>query len=409
MRVLHWYPNLLGGGGIAKAVLALVRSQARLGADVGVAAVKLNGPPIHEAMFGGRDVALLEWESGWAVRGGGIFARWVSQEAARSLRAFRPDIVHVHGEPSPDNLWVPLLFKCPIVLSPHGGFHPMVLKSPTTIKRLYSFLAKPMLYRRVRAFHALSKLERADLIRLLPNALVYCAPWGPNIQTPLSLPAKDPARPDGVVRFVFVGRLDVFTKGLDFLLEAFAGVEARLRQRRQIELTLVGPDWGGGRAWLEGRKEHLRITSRLSFTGAVPGEEVGRILRQSDIYVQLSRYDGYPFSVTEALSAGKPAVLSATIGHATYPEVTSLPHVRVVPLRANEAADAMTDFALRLPELNALAEQHRAKAQAFCSWDRVAGLHLQVYESMWNARETSEKTPSRKEWLPDPSIKVGRA
>jgi glycosyltransferase involved in cell wall biosynthesis len=141
----------------------------------------------------------------------------------------------------------------------------------------------------------------------------------------------------------------------------------------------------------------------------VPGEEVGRILRQSDIYVQLSRYDGYPFSVTEALSAGKPAVLSATIGHATYPEVTSLPHVRVVPLRANEAADAMTDFALRLPELNALAEQHRAKAQAFCSWDRVAGLHLQVYESMWNARETSEKTPSRKEWLPDPSIKVGRA
>jgi glycosyltransferase involved in cell wall biosynthesis len=215
------------------------------------------------------------------------------------------------------------------------------------------------------------------------------------------------------VRFVFVGRLDVFEKGLDFLLEAFAEVEARLRERRQIVLTLVGPDWGGSRAWLERRKEQLGITSRLVFTGAVSGQEVGRTLHQSDIYVQLSRYDGYALSLTEALCAGKPAVLSATVGQASYPEVTSLPHVRVVPLRTKEAADAMADFALRLPELKTLAEQNRAKAQAFCSWDRVAGLHFQIYQNVRRAGEAPEKRPSRGGWLRGrssalPSIKLGQ-
>jgi glycosyltransferase involved in cell wall biosynthesis len=410
MRILHWYPNFLAGDGVAKALLGLLESEARLGADIGIAAVKRNAPPPRDAMYAGSGVTLLEWEPRRAAGSGGLFARWLPPETARALRAFRPDIVHVHGVFDPNTHWVPWLFGCPIVLSPHGGFHPMVFtKSQSAAQKLYFSAARHMVYRRVRAFHALSRLERADLIRLLPGAVVYCAPLGPSVRTRLSV--SEGARADDAVRFVFVGRLDVFTKGLDFLLEAFAEVEARLRGRREIVLTLVGPDWGGGQAWLEHRKEQLGITSRVIFTGVVPGADVGPILHQSDIYVQLSRYDNYTLSLTEALCAGKPAVLSAMVGHASYPEVTSLPHVRVVPLRANEAADAMADFALRLPEFKALAAQNRAKVQAFCSWDRVAGLHLQIYESIRRAG-MPEKRPSRGQSLPEqasvlPSVKLG--
>lgn len=395
MRVLHCHPHFLAGGSVANAVLGLAQSQAGLGADVGVAALSRTDPPRFEPMDRGSGVRLLQWEPGRTAGGAGILARWVPQDAARALRAFHPDVVHVHGELSPDNVWVPLLFKGPIVLSPHGGFHAMVFpNSPNPVNKHFS-IAKHLLYRRVRVFHALSKLERADLMRLLPGATTYCAPEGPGIRTQVHLQPTEGDRPDDVVRFVFVGRLDVFTKGLDFLLEAVAEAEARLRERRRITLTLVGPDCGESRAWLVSRKKRLGIASRVTFTGEVPAEEVGRILRQSDVYVQLSRYDDFALGLTEALCAGKPAVLSATAGHASYPEVASLPHVRVVPLAAKDAAAAMTDFALRLPEFKALAEQNRAKVQAFCSWDRVAGLHLQIYESIRRVGKAPEKQPSR--------------
>ncbi len=395
MRILHWYPNFLGGGGVANAVLGLALGQARLGAEIGVAAVKLTGPPLYERMENA-GVSILEWEPSYTLRSAGIFMRWVPRGAAHALRAFSPDVVHVHGEFNPDNLWVPRLFKRPIILSPHGGFHPTVFtKSRSAIKRVYFSAAKHLLYRRARALHALSGFEREHLIRLLPDARVYCAPLGPNIRTQLDMRHSGATRRDAEVRFVFVGRLDVFTKGLDVLLEAFAEVERRLRGRRQVALTMVGPDCGGSRAWLERRKGELGIVSRVVFTGSVLGEEVARTLHQSDVYVQLSRYEGYALSITEALCAGKPAILSANVGHASYREVTSFPHIRVVPPSAKEAADAMVDFALRLEELRHLGAQNRAKLQAFCSWERVAGLHLAVYEGVLRTNKDADKRPSR--------------
>jgi glycosyltransferase involved in cell wall biosynthesis len=395
MRVLHWYPNFLGGGGVANAVLGLAVGEARLGADVGIAAVKVSGPPLYEPMDRGRGVTILEWEPAYTLRSAGVFVHLVPKRAAHALQVFEPDLVHVHGEFNPDNLWVPRLFKCPMVLSPHGGFHPVVFaKSRRTAKRLYFSAARHLFYRRVRALHALSGFEREHLVRLLPGTQVYCAPQGPNIRTPLSVPWSGRTRTAGEVRFVFVGRLDVFTKGLDLLLEAFAEVERRLRGRRQITLTLVGPDWSGGRATLEGWKQQLGITSPVVFTGSLPSEEVTHTLHDSDIYVQLSRYEGYALSITEALVAGKPTILSTGVGHASYAEITSLPHVRIVPPDVQRAADAMVDFALRLGELNLLADQNRAKVHAFCSWERVARLHLDVYDSIRRAAEVADGAPS---------------
>ncbi len=396
MRVLHWYPNFLGGGGVANAVLGLAVSEARLGAEIGIAAMKQSGPPLYEPMDRSSGVTVLEWEPAYTLRSPGVFVHWVPKRAARTLQLFEPDLVHVHGEFNPDNLWVPRLFKCPIVLSPHGGFHPAVFaKSRRTVKKLYFCAARHVFYRRVRALHALSGFEREHLVRLLPGTQVYCAPQGPNIRTPLSAPRSGRTRTAGEVRFVFVGRLDAFTKGLDLLLEAFAEVERRLRGRRQITLTLVGPDWGGNRAALERKKQQLGIASPVVFTGSLPSEEVTHTLHHSDIYVQLSRYEGYALSITEALVAGKPTILSAAVGHASYAEITSLPHVRIVPPDVQGAADVMLDFALRLGELNLLAEQNRAKVHAFCSWERVARLHLEVYESIRLAAGVADGEPSR--------------
>jgi glycosyltransferase involved in cell wall biosynthesis len=380
MRILHWHSNCLSGGGVANAVLVLAESQVRLGTEVVVAAAKPSGPPLYGPLEMGAGVTVIAWQPLWTCELSGIAVRGVPGEAVRRLRAFRPDLVHVHGAFNPENLWVPILIERPIVFSPHGGFHPDVFANRRRLpKHLYFNIEKRLLHNRVRAFHALSTAEVADIAHRLPGRRVYCVPQTSNMAAELWRVREVRPRSDNRVRYVFVGRLDVVTKGLDILLGAFAEAERRLAGR-EITLTLVGPDWRGSLAWLRRRTEGLGIARRVVLTGAVSSREVASILHQSDIYVQLSRHDGFPVSVSEALLAGKPVILSQGVGHASYAEVASLPHVRVVPPRPREAVEAILDFAHRIAELRKMAEQCRAKVAEFFSGERIAGLHLETYE-----------------------------
>jgi glycosyltransferase involved in cell wall biosynthesis len=186
---------------------------------------------------------------------------------------------------------------------------------------------------------------------------------------------------DNATRFVCVGRLDVFTKGLDILIEAFANAVGRLNGNRAT-LTLVGPEWKGGMAWLQRRARELGIAGRTVFTGPLPGAEVASILRRSHIYVNLPRHDAFSLSVAEALLAGKPAILSKAVGPASYPEIAALPHVRVVPLSINETTDAIVDFARRLGQLRHAADQCRERIREFFSWESIGGTHLAAYEKI---------------------------
>jgi glycosyltransferase involved in cell wall biosynthesis len=134
--------------------------------------------------------------------------------------------------------------------------------------------------------------------------------------------------------------------------------------------------------WLKNRALELGIGDQITMTGAVPGRGVASILQQSDVYVQLSRHDGFPLSVSEALLAGKPAILSDAIGTTSYHEVALLPHVRILPPRIKEAADAIADFAQRLPELRRTADQYQRVIREFFSWVRIAGLQLDMYDQI---------------------------
>ncbi len=388
MRVVHWYPNLFGGGGVANAVLGLTRHQAALGAEVAIAAAAPSGPPLYEPATADERVAIIEWQPVWTFRRGGLLWRRMSAQGAARLRALEPDIVHVHGELVPDNLRVPRLFTCPLVISPHGTFHPAVfVKSRSLAKRLYLEIARRRLYRRAAAFHALSPFEAEHIARVFPGGKVYCVPQGPGTAGRLAddQPGEgttrcgdaDPPDPD-TTRFLFVGRLDIYTKGLDLLLTAFAEAQRRCPAQR-LALQMVGPEWRGSLAWLRWRARELQIADRLRFSGSLPGHAVVQALRQCDVYIQLSRHDSFPLSVVEALLAAKPAILSSAVGPVAYPEVARLPHVRVVPPDAAAAAAAMSEAVQRLHDLSAAATQHQGALREFFSWDRAARKQLETY------------------------------
>jgi glycosyltransferase involved in cell wall biosynthesis len=379
VRVLHWYPNFLAGGAVANAVFGLAEAQAAHGADVVIAAAESSVPLMYGPLRP-QGARVHSWRPSWAIRGIGAQRRGMKNDERRRLMNLAPDVVHIHAEFNLDNFWAPRLFSCPLVLSPHGAFNPVVLvKTRRWTKRAYALVATRRLYRHV-TFHALSLFERDHIEALVPNARTYCAPQGPGPLVDLGGTPPQPFDSSSTVEFITVTRLDVYTKGLDLLLPALS---TALRSRpNSAMLTLVGPDWNGGRARLEAQAEGLGILDRIRFSGAVPPAAVGVLLANASAYVQASRHEGLSLSVTEALLAGKPTIMTNVNGAAAYDEVASLPHVRIVAPESDQLATAMIEYIDEIHQLAVEGQRARPALSNLFSWTRVAQLHLEKYAEL---------------------------
>jgi glycosyltransferase involved in cell wall biosynthesis len=379
MRVLHWAPGFLAGGAVANSIVGLAEAQARAGADVVIAAAEVDklhvyGEPTLELS------TVARWQPSWTITKFGLQLRGLGKASRRKLAHVNPDVVHIHAEFNPDNCWPRYLFSRPLVLSPHGAFNPVVLTSSKRhMKRAYINVAQRLLYGHT-TFHALSPLEREHIAAVLPRARIYCVPQGPGSPVDVTSPAPARHAASTVVEFVTICRLDVFTKGLDLLLEAFAVAVAARPSR--AALKLIGPDSDGGRTALEEQARRLQVHDLVSFTGVVPSSEIGSHLADAGAYIQASRNEGLSLSVTEALLAGKPTIMSSANGASAYAEVASLPHVRVVDPDVEQLTAAIIDFIDHIDELADAAMSARHDLSEFFSWDRVARAHLQTYAQL---------------------------
>lgn len=367
---------------MANAVLGLALAQARGGAEVRIAAADEGGRPMY-GDASDAETFTLPWKPRWRVHVGPLVLRGVPRSLRREVRAFAPDVVHAHAEFNPDNIWALRLGgrDAVVVLSPQGAFDPGVFrKSRARSKRLYSLVASKALYERLTAFHALSPREDEQVRAIAPHVSRYVLPQGGG-PAALGRSGASPA-PTSVTKLLFVGRLDVFTKGLDLLLQALAGL---VRDRIPVHVTLVGPDFRGGRSRLETLAAALGVAPAVSFTGALTGGAVALALDDADCVVLPSRHEGLSLAATEALLRGKPLVLSSQTGHASYPEVSGAPSVLAVAPTVAGIELALRTACARRDELRELALRHRPVFAELFSWDRIARRHLENYEQLRSA------------------------
>lgn len=380
MRVLHWYPGFMRGGAVSNAVRGLALAQSQLGASVAIAASRSEGPPLYYPLTDLGSVKILEWDPLFTFRYRKILLRVLNKRIVWECLDFNPDIVHIHGEFNPDNLRVPFLFNRPIILSPRGGFHPVVMeKSLKYFKKVYFRLAQGICYKHVCAFHALSPMESGHISSLVKKCTVYCVPQGPNLRLMEKGYSSETGNKVDSINLIFVGRLDVFTKGLDLLIESVAHV-LKVWGEKKLHLVLVGPDLNGGQEQLESLANQLNIRNAITFTGTLTGHDLRRVLESSDIYIQLSRHEALSSSALEALFMKLPAILSESVGLVSYPEVGNLPHVKKVKANVQDVSMAIIEFSRRIVELKKNADAASPQLEAFFSWERSAKKHLENYE-----------------------------
>ena len=134
------------------------------------------------------------------------------------------------------------------------------------------------------------KIESSNLIHT--KVVHLCNPC-------LNEPVKEiNANPDNY--FLYLGRLSS-EKGIELLIKAFINIES--------SLYIVGK--GPEESRLRKLAEELGLTNKVRFLGFKSGDELNKIIYNSIAVVLPSqRYENGPYSAIEALSMGKPLIVS---------------------------------------------------------------------------------------------------
>lgn len=320
LRVVHVASRCAAEGtsGVDAVVYFLSRAQAALGHDVQVVSVDALTECAPDAMApGGPSVGLvLERDRGvWqALRAGNLAAlvRPRRTLVARVLAA-RPDVVHFHSVHLPEHVGLAAVLRqhgIPYCVTTHGGLSPHARRRGRVRKALFAWLCERHYLNHAAFVHALTADEAAAVRAYgLHTRIVTVA----NGFDPSALqPPRNPyvlgafgARSVSGRLFLFVGRLDTTTKGLDLLVDALAAAAAP-----GARLAVAGPDWHGQQAALERRTAALGLSGRVRFVGPAVGQHKADLFGAADVFVHPSRSEGVSLSVLEGAARGTPCLLT---------------------------------------------------------------------------------------------------
>jgi phosphatidyl-myo-inositol alpha-mannosyltransferase len=285
----------------------------------------------------------------------------------RELRAFAPDVVHVHEPVAPVVGWDVLTSAdAPLV----GTFHAY---SEAKLPHFGAYLAGARrklnrLGARIAVSEAAAWTGRrfyGGHYRIVPNGVALPAGGVP--------PAPRPA-PDEPLRIAFVGQV-VERKGLPVLLRAFEALRAQV----PVELTIVGTTQ-------EEIAPLLVDTAGVRALGRVDDAARHAALVESDLLAAPSLGgESFGMVLTEAFAAGRPVVASDIAG---YRDVVADGQDGLLVPRgdATRLAETLRDLALDRERIARLGAAAGRSAERY-AWPRVAA---RVVESYDDARAVPE-------------------
>ena len=220
-----------------------------------------------------------------------------------------------------------------IGLMPHGSFHALVLEKNKSFKKMYLTIACKLMAHRKVALIALTETEKQDSHKATRTRLPILI-FGPVILRPENENAISQTRLIDVPRILYIGRYDIQTKGLDTLIEI-----AKLMKNDKIIFQLRGPSKSSGYRWLKKEITKFGLEKTVDLGDVVFGDEKTDLIRRASLFMLLSRNEGMPLSVIEALSYGCPAVVT---------EATNVPKYSVRPSPVVFVERAPEDIAIKM-------------------------------------------------------------
>jgi glycosyltransferase involved in cell wall biosynthesis len=294
-------------------------------------------------------------------------------ELRRVIRAFCPDVVSTHsskagwlGRIAARSLGVPVIFTA------HGwAFTEGVSKAAGAAYRFAERLVAPLAHRIITVSDYDRELAlQAGLAE--PHQIISIHNGVPDVQV------RPPDRRTQEVKLIMVARFEE-QKDHATLISALAGLR---NLRWTLQFVGDGP--------LKSRTEELasshNVRDRIEFVGS--RSDVAALLASADVFLLISKWEGFPRSILEAMRAGLPVVASDVGGvrESVEPLVSGflIPRYGVAPLA--EALRALIGSAdLR----RSLGRNGRMRFERCFTFDRMLAKTLAQYESVVGSRATS--------------------
>lgn len=283
------------------------------------------------------------------------------------IKAFQPDIIHVHGWGEGFAFYqtrILSFFSVPVVLTLHG-----LLEQPS-----YHTSHCVKLLQRASAVIAVSQDVQNDFLnrgfahkklRVIYNGVRISENW----QSASFLHQKN---------IVMVGRLSP-EKCFD---QAFYAMRLLIEKYPDMKMTLVG----GGPLFgvLLALREKLNLVDVVEMTNFVAPKAVAQYLQQADIVVIPSQYESFCLVAVEAAIQGRPVVASSVNGlkEVVEDQVTGL----LVPPENPEAlAKAIETLLLDPTMAHRLGVAARERAMRFFSIEGATNKYIALYHTVLEA------------------------
>lgn len=221
-------------------------------------------------------------------------------------------VFHIHGG------WVPVFSRIaaflkkhdiPYVFTPHGAYNTVAMERSSFTKKIYFHLFEKNLIRHASRIHCIGQSEVSGLNRIFRSGKTMLLPYG--FQMELQPVASNVNKHELIIGFV--GRLDIYTKGLDLLIDAF---ELFHQQHRCSKLWIIGD--GPEKSKLAAMVERKGLNGSVTLFGSKFGTEKDALIKEMHVFAHPSRNEGLPSSVLEACHFGVPCIVSEATNVAEY-------------------------------------------------------------------------------------------
>lgn len=359
-RILFVTPRYLPTmGGVQNHIYQVSRRLTAMGIDVTVLTTNPNNRlPAEEIMEGVR----IRRVPAWPTNGDYFFAPQIYP----IIRNGSWDIIHVqsyHTFVAPLAMWAAWRSGIPYVTTFHGGGHSSQFRN--NMRGVQQSMLRPFLAR-ANKLVAISDFEIplfSKRLRLSEKqfALIPNGADLPELSNDESIPVEE-----GLI--VSIGRLEQY-KGHQ---RAIAALPKILEQRPDAHLWIAGA--GPYESKLRELAEQLGVAHRVDIH-AIPASDRQRMARElskAALVVLFSEFETHPIAVLEAISLGRPVLVTDTSG---LSELAQKGLARAIPLKSasSEIADAI---------LEQLQRPQKPVQVNLTTWDECATGLLSLYTSI---------------------------
>lgn len=300
------------------------------------------------------------------------------------VKRAKPDIVVFHEIYKPYFIKIYLYLRknnIPYIIIPHGG----LTRTAQNVKKIKKIIGNKLLFsnfiNNASMIQYLSKKEQVET--KFPKLKNFVLGNGYKNILDENLYLKKHKHNNKIFTFIYVGRYDYYVKGIDQLLEAFKLVHEN--NLNNVKLKLFGK---GNEDTCSTIKHYIvsnKLENVIEFNGPIFDEEKVNQIISSDVFIQVSRTEGQPLGVVEALCLGMPVLLSKGTG---YREIVDQNKIGIcTETDANEIFDAIKTIVNNSSCLNEYSNNAYLYSKQNYSWNKITKIAMLKYIEVINSKK----------------------